>query len=432
MEYPLKRECIADGVHFSSIRDKKFKHNRMSVNLIVPLDREKVTNNAVVPYILRQGYEDCPDFTELNKKLSDLYGASLDAYVDSFGEYQIIGLGTVGLDSRFALNGEDMVDCCADLLANVVLKPNMPGGVFTEQDTELEKLYLIDTIDSEINEKRVYAMLRCKGIMCEGEPAAIKKYGYREDAQRITPESAAAAYRDILKCARIEILFEGSGDPEPAKKLFAQRFQQQFAKPGWDRAPITVNPYCTRNQQGEVKTVTDQMDVRQGKLVMGFRVEGCETYRQMNAERVAIALLGGTAMSLLFKTVREKYSLCYYCSSRYDRTTGIMMVDSGVEAENAERAKEEILNQIQAMKRGDFEQQEILETQMVLKTALKATTDSLSAMESWYLTQILGGTEISPNQEIELCEQVTKADIIDAINRVKLDTVYTLLPELEQ
>lgn len=49
MEYPLIRECIANGVYFSSITDKKFKHNRISVNLIVKLDREKVTDRAVVP-----------------------------------------------------------------------------------------------------------------------------------------------------------------------------------------------------------------------------------------------------------------------------------------------------------------------------------------------------------------------------------------------
>ena len=56
MSYPLVRERIADGVYFSSITDRKFKHNRMSVNLVVKLDREKVTNRAVVPFILRQGW----------------------------------------------------------------------------------------------------------------------------------------------------------------------------------------------------------------------------------------------------------------------------------------------------------------------------------------------------------------------------------------
>ena len=103
MNYPLVREKIAPGVYFSSITDKKFKHNRMSVNLIVKLDRQKVTNRAVVPFILRQGSKSCPDFAVLNQRLCDLYGASLDAGIDKFGDYQIIALGIVGIDSRFAL-----------------------------------------------------------------------------------------------------------------------------------------------------------------------------------------------------------------------------------------------------------------------------------------------------------------------------------------
>lgn len=427
MNYPLQRERIADGVHFSSIHDKKFKHNRLSVNFLVPLDREKTTTNAIVPYILRQGCAQCPDFTELNKKCCDLYGASLEAYVDSFGGYQILGMGIVGLDNRFALEDENLIDRCCELLACVVLEPHLPQGSFAQGETDLQKLFLIDTIEAEINDKRSYALHRCKGILFEGEAMAVKKYGYRDQAEKITPQSATAAYFEMLRTAQIEILFEGTGKPDSAKKLFAKRFEDCLKN--INRKPVPVKPTCSKKQSGEVKQVTDRMDVTQGKLVMGFRVEGCESYKQMNAVRVAVSLLGGTASSLLFKNVREKYSLCYYCAARYDRTSGVILIDSGVEEKNAERAKEEILLQLKAMQTGNFSEEEIVETQLVLKTALKGTTDSLSAMESWYLTQVLGGTEYSPNMEIELCNQVTKQDIVNAMNRVKLDTVYTLLPK---
>ena len=194
MSYPLVRECIAPGVYFSAITDKKFKHNRMSVNLIAKLDRQKVTGRAVVPFILRQGSKNCPDFTQLNKRLCDLYGASLGAGVDKFGEYQIIALGMIGVDSRFTLQGEDMVRACAGLLAEILLQPNITDGKFDKKNTELEKQNLLDTIQAEINDKRTYAWIRCRDVMCQGEGCAIKKYGYKEDAEKITPESAAAAY----------------------------------------------------------------------------------------------------------------------------------------------------------------------------------------------------------------------------------------------
>ena len=426
MSYPLVRECIAKGVHFSSITDKKFKHNRISVNLAVKLDREKVTDRAVVPFILRQGTRKCPEFTKLNEKLCDLYGASIDAGIDKFGEYQVICLGIFGLDSRFALEGEDMVCECAELLSDIVLDPNIVDGHFDEKATEIEKEYILDTIDSEINDKRTYSMVRCKDIMCENETCDIKKYGYREDALKITGTSAAKAYADLIRTAQVEILFEGCGDPEKAKEIFRRKFSTI------EREPITVNSYCGKKQQGDIKEVTEKLDVKQGKLVMGFRVEDVTDYKDMNAERIAVALLGGTPNSLLFKNVREKMSLCYYCAARYDRNTGLMMVDSGVEAENAVKTKDAVLAQLAMMQKGQIEDQDIEETILFLKTALKATTDSLGAMNSWYLAQILGQTECSPDMEIDLCSHITKEAIVRVANSIKLDTVYMLMPQDEK
>ena len=259
MSYPLVRECIAPGVYFSAITDKKFKHNRMSVNLIAKLDRQKVTGRAVVPFILRQGSKNCPDFTQLNKRLCDLYGASLGAGVDKFGEYQIIALGMIGVDSRFTLQGEDMVRACAGLLAEILLEPNITDGKFDEKNTELEKQNLLDTIQAEINDKRTYAWIRCRDVMCQGEGCAIKKYGYKEDAEKITPESAAAAYEELIRTARIEIMFEGCGDPSAAKEIFREKFA------GMRREPIEVSPNCAHNQQGPVKQETERMEVNLGQ-----------------------------------------------------------------------------------------------------------------------------------------------------------------------
>lgn len=426
MNYPLVRECIANGVHFSSITDSKFKYNRMSVNFAVKLDRKKVTDRAVVPFILRQSTRTCPEFTKINEKLCDLYGASLDVNVEKFGEYQLLELGIIGLDSRFALENEDMVLECANLLADIVLDPNLKDGKFDAQVTEIEKQYLLEAIESEINDKRTYSMVRCKDIMCSEEACAIKKCGYREDAEKITPESAAKAYEELLKTAQVEIMFEGCGDPAPAKEIFRKKFA------AIEREPITVSVYCGRKQQGEIKEVTERMDVKQGKLVMGFRVEDVTDYHDMNTERIAVALFGGTANSLLFKNVREKMSLCYYCAARYDRNTGLMMVDSGVEPENAQKTKEAVLEQLSLMQQGKIEDKDIEETILFMRTALKATTDSLGAMDSWYLAQILGQTQYSPDMESELFDHITKESIMQAVNKIKLDTVYMLMPQEEK
>ena len=135
---------------------------------------------------------------------------------------------------------------------------------------------------------------------------------------------------------------------------------------------------------------------------------------------------------LLFKNVREKLSLCYYCSAAYDRISGMMMVDSGVEAPNAEKARDEVLHQLELLQQGQFTDQELEETKLYIRTALKATTDSLGAMDSWYLTQNLGQSQVSPDGEIALSEQVTREEIIEVANNIKLDTVYMLMPNEQE
>ncbi len=417
------RQIIAEGVAFSAVHDPKFKHNRLSVSLLMPLEEGKLSDRAIVPYILRQGTRKYPNFTKLNERLSDLYGASLEANVDKFGNYQMLNLGMVGIDSRFAFEGEDMVKELAVLLADILLDPAMENGAFSSKETQLEKDYLKDTIEAEINDKRSYALMRCKNIMCEGETLALSKLGTVEEVAAITPESAYKAYKELLSKAQIEIMFCGCGEPQAACEEFKQRFAAM------ERKPITVDvKTCRKLPVSKEKDITEAMDVKQGKLVLALHTDVDGTIEERTASRVAIALLGGTATSLLHMNVREKLSLCYYCAARLDTATGIVLIDSGVEAENCDKTKDACLEQIEKMKKGDFDENTLLETQLFFKTAYRATSDSLGALENWYLTRTLLGNEESMEESMEQCQNVTKEQIIAAANKLKLDTVYRLVP----
>lgn len=89
----------------------------------------------------------------------------------------------------------------------------------------------------------------------------------------------------------------------------------------------------------QVRTVREDMDIAQGKLVMGFRTGETTSPDEVDAMKMMVALYGGTPFSRLFQNVREKLSLCYYCAARYDKASGMMMVDSGVETGNEQKAQ---------------------------------------------------------------------------------------------
>lgn len=420
MSKPFERVSICDGVHFSSVTDPKFKHNSIVASLVLKPDKATVTANAVVPFILRKGCESCPDFTRLNQKLCALYGASLSCDVSKFGGYQVLDLSIYGVDDRFTLDGESMIRECALLLTEILLRPRLVDGVFAADDVALEKQQLIDTIESLINDKRAYAMSKCKSIMCAGEDIALEKYGYIADAEQITPQTAADTYRRIIKTAQIEVMFVGCGDPAIAKTIFADAFSKI------ERAPILVKPIVTRLVAEKINAVTEELDVAQSKLVMGFRTGEIADRRAFGAMRMMVALFGGTPNSRLFVYVREKQSLCYYCAARYDRLTGLMFVDSGVEKENKQKAYDEILLQLDIVRAGGFTDEELTATRLLMQNSLRSVTDSLGAIAEWYMTQVMAETNLSPADESALFDEITREDIIAAAGRVTLDTVYFL------
>ncbi len=293
-------------------------------------------------------------------------------------------------------------------------------GGFLGQDVALERQNLIDTIESELNDKRGYAVNKCLSLLFGDSPYAIKKYGTKETAQKITAQSATDAYREILRRGAVEIIFIGSGDYSVSSELFSQRFSEI------ERDPVPYAPEFLSSSCETAKSVREEMDVTQGKLVMGFRTQTDGSEEEMNAMELMVALYGVTPFSKLFQNVREKLSLCYYCSARYDRPSGILLVDSGVETGNEQKAQDEILHQLDLVKSGDFDENEIAATLLAMVNSLKTTEDSLSGLESWYLNQVLSGTLESPLDNAAALSKVTKAQIQKAASQVSLDTTYFL------
>ena len=420
MEKRLIREKLLDEIHFSSLTDPKFKQNRISVNLVVPLRRESVTTNALIPLLLRRGYAQCPDFTSLNQRLSALYGAVLDADVGKAGDFQLLSLSIRSLDDRYALEGESVIRGCAELLCGLLLDPKIEGGRFDREDVAIECRTLREIIQSEINDKRTYALRRAEEVMYGTEACGLSKYGYVEDIDAITPDSAGEAYRRLLHTARIEILFVGPGDPSVAKEIFAGAFERIYRDPDPTIRMADIRPATA------LKEKTDCLEVTQAKLVLGFRPKSKDALPTRDASRLMAAIYGGTPISRLFMHVREEKSLCYYCAARYDSGKGVMMVDSGVEMDKVEEAKAAILEQFAIMQRGAFTEDELRHSILALQNNYRTVPDSAAALELCYLAQILEGCDRTLEEAAEAIGRLTREDVVQAANAFTLDTVYLL------
>ena len=415
----LCRQQIAEGVYFNTVRDSRFKTMKLSVNLFVPLSEQTASANALLAGVLSRSCQAYPDFTALSRKLSALYGADLTVSCNKLGETQVISVSASGLDDRYALDNESIARELSGLLCGVIFAPNLVGDAFVTEEVEQERRQLLDLIDSEYNDKRVYAIARMIELMCTGEVFGIRRYGTAEAIQTVTPASLYEAWKNLLRNSVAEIMYIGDSAPDQAISVFTEAFRAV------DRRPCALHSEIVR-EAGEVKRFTETVDVSQAKLVMGFRAGTALPEKGITAAALMCAILGGTATSKLFCNVREKQSLCYYCAARYDKYKGIVIIDSGVEGENIEKLERGILKEIEDMKNGEISEFEINSTKMAIINSYQSSNDTVSGIESWYASQLMQDGFKSIEEACEVINAVTKEEIVAAANRLRLDTIYVL------
>ncbi|WP_195983416.1 pitrilysin family protein [Clostridium sp. D33t1_170424_F3] len=417
----IEQRTICDGVNFRSIRDNKFKTVRMSVHLVVPMSRTAAAENALVPFLLSRASREYPDYTKLGQRLAELYGASLNADVQKLGDLQVLTISACGLADRYALDGESISRELGDLLCSILFDPPFEDGLFPQDGFEQEKRQTIELIDSEFNDKRTYARQRCEALMCKNEPFGISRYGSKEDICNLQRSAITDAWNALIRRARVEVTVLGDCDPEPVYEGFSQAFRKA------GRESVVGCPNTVVRCAETVNEVTEKMDVAQGKLVLGFRTGTAMPEEAVPAVKLMTALYGGTPNSKLFLNVREKLSLCYYCSAQFNSMKGIMLVQSGVETENMQKAREEILRQLDEVKKGNFDDSEIEAAKMSLANSYRTLSDSLGGLDNWYLSQTFANQIQRPEEAAACINAVTRQEIIDAANRVTLDTVYCLV-----
>ena len=418
----LTRSELFPGVHLTAVHTEKFKSCVLGASFLVPLDRTTAACNALLPSVLRRGAEAHPDMESLSAALDELYGGSIEPVVRTRGEVQCVGFLGSFLDDAYTLDGSAILEKAAALLGELLLRPCTEQGVFRCDYTDRERQNLIDRIRAQVNDKRSYALLRLKREMCAGEPFGVDRLGDEASARAITPESLWARYQELLHTAPMELYYCGSARPERvADALRAALWQLPT---GGARAPLP-RPVA-KEAPAQPRTVVESLDVTQGKLTMGLRT-GCAVWSgDYPALLLANAVFGGTTTSRLFLHVREKLSLCYYASSQLEKLKGVMLVSSGVEFDKVDQAREEILAQLAACQRGEFEDWELEGARRSVVSALHSAMDAQARLEDFWLGQAVAGLTEDPEALARRVVNVTREQVAAAFSSLQLDTIYFL------
>ena len=259
--------------------------------------------------------------------------------------------------------------------------------------------------------------------MCAGEAYGVGRLGSEERAAAITGEALYARYQDLLRTAPVYLYYCGSADIERVEAAFRSALA---GLPEGDRRAIPATR-LVEAPAGEVRRASEAMDVTQGKLVLGFRAgRRYRTLEEVARATLFNAVFGGSTNSKLFLNVREKLSLCYFASASLAMTKGVMLVYSGVEFANFQRAEEEILSQLRACREGNITPEELEAARLSAVSSFRAALDAQGRLEEYWLNRFFSGTDFPPEELAEAISRVTLEEVVEVAKAIRLDTIFTL------
>lgn len=392
------------------IETKKFKTNVYALYLTIPLTKENVTYNALIPTVLKRGCEKYNNQLEISKKLEEMYDATFGIGITKVGNNEVLKFYLESLNNNYLPNNEDLSKTSIEMLLNIVMNPYLVNGKFDDDYVEQEKENLKKVIESRKDNKDTYATNRLLEEMFKEEPYGLYKFGNIDEIDNITSKKLYEKYKELIKNSEKYLYIVGD-----VENLNIESYNI-------DEKEITISKEFPVKISEKENIVKEQMDVTQGKLVIGLNTP--------NNKQEVIALyntiLGKGANSKLFLNVREKEGLAYSAGSTYLKRNNAIIISTGIEVSKYNKAVEVIKKQLKDMEDGNITEKEMKDAKQFINAGLNLINESSENMIEYRFDKDLYNEEIDIEKYRKEIEEIKKEDIVKVAKQIKIDTIYFL------
>ena len=414
---------LKQGIKAHFINTDKHKTDLTCVILTVPLKREYVTKNALIPFLLRRGTEKLPNQYLINKEMENMYGASFNLGIDKSGDNIILKFYIETISNEYALDGENILKRNIENLLDIIFNPLKNNGLLNQDFLDIEKENLRKVINSKIDDKDAYAFERCISEMYKQNGFGLYKFGYIEDIDNITIEEITEYYDWLISNAKIDIFMSGKINEKEFTNVLLENQNIKDLNPR--EGYYILNRQSTESRQNVENEIFESMNVVQGKLVLGLNVD----FDDENLQAIALvynAILGDGANSMMFQNVREKAGLAYSSKSTFIKQKMNIFIRCGIQIENYEKALNLIKVQLDNIKTGEFSDEDIEVAKVYLTSSIKNIEEEQDTEIVYYIGQELSGTNRSIEEYIDRIQRVSKEDILAFAEKVSINTIYFL------
>lgn len=413
---------LVKGVNLNIIPSKQFKTTRIFISFIKNIESKKeLAERALLANYLEMCSQNYPTQIDIARKLSQMYGASFGSSVDRRGNYQLINFSIDYIESKYLAGNEDLLSEVIEFLKEIIFNPLRVGENknFDEETFTRQKNNTITYLKSIKEDKQAYAAAKLRKLYFDNEIQQVPSFGESEDVEKLTISDVMDAYQKMLNTDRVEVMISGDVNTDEVVNKFSVL---PFKVRNISRASMSY----TQEIKQEIVTQIDEEPLSQSKFDMAFRLPVVYRGDLHYAALVFNSLFGGSTLSLLFTVVREKMSMAYYANSNFDPFRQLLVVQTGISYTNKDKVQELILEQLERLRKGDFEDELLEQNKNNLISSYISRLDSQTSALLRAQSAALIGINVTVEEWLDNLQSVTKDDVMKVAKMVELQATYML------
>lgn len=393
------------------VNTKKFKTITVDICFREKINKDEITLRNLLKEIMVNASYDYPSERELIKATEELYDLKLLTSTYRIGNYNFLSMKIRFLDEKYTEKGMNYASI--KLLLDLIFKPKLDAD-FEKCKNKIEKSIL------SLNDNKVKYAISKLLESTKDMPYSYNFYGNIEDLNKITIEDIKKCYENLLTNDIIDIFVVGEVNPEEIKNIFKENFKvKTFHK--------VDNKVIVKELTPRTKTniIREQDDINQIQLTILCSLNSITEYERKYVSLVYSEMLGGSANSILFDTVREKNSYAYYVNSIIKPYDNNMIIYSGIHEDNEKEVIKLIKKCLKDITKGKFNDEIFQSSKNTIISSLKASLDNPIGIINNCLSNILVSSP-TIEEKIKIIEKITKEEVINFSKKITIHTIYIL------
>lgn len=400
-----------------TIKTDRFKTCHMEIVFRNNIEKENITKRVMITEMLVENSSVYNTRKNMIIELENLYNSYFYGVTNRVGSSLLTSFCFDFINPNLV---NEEIDKFIKFPIETILNPNAKNNEFDICTFEYIKERIKIDIESIIEDPKKYTMDKLMINMCATTESSINISGYIDDLESITPTTLYEHYTNMLEHDYIDVYIIGDLDMDKVANIIKDTLKINIFKD--HKVTHEINNISVK----KIKKIIENSNFGQENICLGLNIENITEYEKKYVGHIYNMILGGGSLETkLYNKLRNENSLCYACSSLYQKFDKLIILHTAVSRENETLAIRLMKESLNDMKNGNISEEELENAKKLITTTLNMSEDVPGRIIDNYLYKNLYGLD-ELEERIKKYNKVTKKDIVNFAKKVKLNTILCI------